>query len=620
MATSYQRKKDNFESSSTSETQDKHQNKSHIAENAVKEIFKKKHGFSNKDLEDLRRQYKDSELYDQIQEMLFEKKQILESRGRKAAKLIIDKYPNFPLGMLLKKALKLKEKLHMSDEEFSIFRKTYEDTILQRSSKSAEELELMFPKTSLGKLLGTYDLNITEGLHLAHADYAIVQDILQLHGLSKNLHVQVILQSLSYKNITNQSISVKFDPSKNSVYSAISPILVAMFLQKIDMFDNAILYGNIGNIVAARYNKKPLETSSDLHLFNNLVRNSYDVVCDRESPIKDLKNRFLLQTAVWENVLKLRMGRIFDDIVVSKFSQAVDNCRVTNYDAPDFLYAGDEAFVFRRMMNAFSIRPIIVRLRTNFPIVPFGSMGQQFNAGIAYSGEQSEIPVISQLPMMQCSIDQLNNKMTGKNISLIDGVVNAPEFMLENNVIIPRTREIEYVMGVFAIHVNRRHSKINYAKMLQPFAFNNLPIAFPNVDNVSTDAIEFPWRAPLTKNGAQFRLSSVILVTVDDNIKQLNPTANALVIGSSAIVIRHPDNVNTFNTKYYLYDPLRASRAYVNQNPAAGQAQATSYMGPYSEMQENEARKLISVQGTVFIYTAEKDIALTDQQLRYSVW
>ena len=392
---------------------------------------------------------------------------------------------------------------------------------------------------------------------------------------------------------------MKFDPTKHNVYNAINPVVAALFLSKIDALDKTMLYGNIGNIVNSRFNKKPLQTSSDLELFNNLIRNSYDVVCDRNSPIKDLKNRFILQTALWDCVVKLRQGRPFDEAASTKFNVAIDNCKVMNYDAPDLLYFSNEGVMTRRLLNSFSLRPTIIQSISTYNVFSGGVLTQT-NGPLP-----SEIPMISQIPMLNVNVSVDENK----KINLIDDALSAPEYILEkHNLMLPRTKKILYTQGLLMVHLNRRYNRVDFNKVLgrQQFAWQNLPTYFPNIDTISTSEVQVDWHKNVGRENQRCKLTSVVCILVDENI---NPNKDSHVkqgvaIGNYCINIIHPDQSSTFTTQYVVYDPIRSGNQ--GSGAAVGVVNPSNYRGPYVTLDESEAARLISKYGTVFIYTTDE--------------
>merc|ERR1711976_299595 len=125
-----------------------------------------------------------------------------------------------------------------------------------------------------------------------------------------------------------QTLTGDFDRRRNNPHCHVHPVIAAMFLPKIEIFENTIILANIAYIVKQKYNKKPIMTSNDYELFYNMIRDPTDVVCSGESPVKDLLKRSQLQCKLWESISTLRNGRYYD-CAVTALGAAVETCRRT---------------------------------------------------------------------------------------------------------------------------------------------------------------------------------------------------------------------------------------------------------------------------------------------------
>jgi hypothetical protein len=91
----------------------------------------------------------------------------------------------------------------------------------------------------------------------------------------------------------------------------------------------------------------------------NLVTDPNDVVCNADSPIKDILNRVILQMTLWKNVNRLRQGGVYDSynsFVAADFMMQIDNCKLSTYDAPDLMMIGDENIIIRRILSSLAYR------------------------------------------------------------------------------------------------------------------------------------------------------------------------------------------------------------------------------------------------------------------------
>ena len=90
--------------------------------------------------------------------------------------------------------------------------------------------------------------------------------------------------------------------------------------------------------------------------------------------MRDLKFRCALQHHLLNSVRSLRHGSYFD-CHNREFINAIENCKLNNFDNPDLLYSQDETNVLSKLLGAFSFRPIL----SQRPLATFDSNpGQLF--------------------------------------------------------------------------------------------------------------------------------------------------------------------------------------------------------------------------------------------------
>ena len=109
---------------------------SNVVDNEVRKLIKENpNHISQTTMYKLRERYGDQELLDQIQDSFVERTREVRKRAKKFARMISERYgnSNYPLHILLKKALKYKKKYNLSDPEFEEFRRIYEQQITGES-------------------------------------------------------------------------------------------------------------------------------------------------------------------------------------------------------------------------------------------------------------------------------------------------------------------------------------------------------------------------------------------------------------------------------------------------------------------------------------------------------
>ena len=416
-------------------------------EKEVSELIKK--GADKASMNDLRRKYGDDKIFDTIQEAYFEKLASLRKRSIKFTKLIERKYGMYghPLHIILNKAIKYKKKYNLSEEEFELFRQYYQKSMNSRNNNS--KLDVLLPNTNMAKIFGD-DPYTNRKIHVNEGDHRIVKEIMALYDLNRMIWQQVTLQSITYNYndnvnhhfIKNPGVNAITRPprapepaynndSKMSNYSSfIHPVIAAMFLPKIARFDEYFLFTNLAYILRCKYLGEPISTYHSYLMLYNLVTDPNDVVCNADSPIKDILNRVLLQTTLWKNVMRLRQTGIYDShnsFAAGDLMIQIDNCKLSTYDAPDLLMIGDENVIIRRLLSSLAYRcATIYSIPTIYPMIGNGVQINTLNMPMNYT-QVTKVPMIYiRLPPTNLPIYQNTSTVRddiGTNINTIGNAI-----------------------------------------------------------------------------------------------------------------------------------------------------------------------------------------------------
>jgi hypothetical protein len=419
-------------------------------EKEVSELIKK--GADKASMNDLRRKYGDDKIFDTVQEAYFEKLAAIRKRSIKFTKLIERKYGIYghPLHIILNKAIKYKKKYNLSEEEFELFRQYYQKSMNSRNNNG--KLDVLLPNTNMAKIFGDDPYN-NRKIHVNEGDHRIVKEIMALYDINRMLWQQVTLQSITYNY--NDNININYikeaglrntslinpnapvpaynNDSKIANYSSfIHPVIAAMFLPKIARFDEYFLFTNLAYILRCKYLGEPISTFHSYLMLYNLVTDPNDVVCNADSPIKDILNRVLLQTTLWKNVMRLRQTGIYDThntFAAGDLMIQIDNCKLSSYDAPDLMMIGDENVIIRRLLSSLAYRcATIYSIPTIYPMMGNGVQINTLNMPINYT-QVTKVPMIYiRLPHTNLPISQ--NTLTSRSsiaafISMIGGHINA---------------------------------------------------------------------------------------------------------------------------------------------------------------------------------------------------
>lgn len=509
-------------------------------------------------IRELRNQYKDDKLIDQIQDAYYEKMTNIRRRAMKFTKLIEKKYGQmgYPLHIVLHKALKYKKKYNLSEPEFEIFRQVYQKNL---NTRNKGEFKILAPNTNMAKVFG--DPHGEDKLVSTDAELRYVKQIIGLYNEHRPIHAQIVVQSLSYQDLALQAVApqTKFDPKMQNGASYIHPVIAAMFLPKIQKFDEYFLFSNLAFIVKAKQDKEPLVTYHNYILLYNLVTEPTDVVCSGESPLADILNRVMLQFNLWKNVLRLRQGNYYDSamsMAASDFMNTIDYCRINNYDAPDLLMIGDESVILRRLINAFAFRSIVV------VTTPFMSLGGISNVNLPIVATQViKVPMLNiRLPVFP--VNNQANLGLGVNYIKVSDSLNTTEIVYNNGRFEPRIQSVVHADEVIIFNIPRRTYQplVNMEKMFQPQNFTNMPKHALGMEKINDVNIEIDNFIKLNDSDYFDLRSAVVLNTRTDTVTQGTQNKLEYIYSSKAVLFEKPAAAagrvqQPIRTAKYVYDP-----------------------------------------------------------------
>lgn len=534
----------------------------------------------------LREKYKNQQLVDAIMDAYKKRLDYIIRKAKKFKQLIINKYAvqHLPFNKLMLKAKKYQKKYKLTDDEFNMF------INLSISDKALTREMLSMPYTQMAKMLGYESItNISEKLNVKETELFIVQEILKLYGETKSLHAQVLLQSITYRDVAPEAIVGKYDPGKHNAFSYVHPVIAALFLPKIPLLDEHMLIANLGYILSRKFDGLPIMTKPDFEVYWDLITDPNENVCSMISPIEDYKNRFLLQTKLWESVLNLRQGKYYQE-KLNDFFIAIDNCRNNIYDAPDLTYIKDEGSILRKLLSAFSLRPTIVSTFKLYNIL--GSLHNIPTIDPLYSSG------VTQFTTVPIIILRLPVSVSGQTTAIsLDDALNQPQWYVENNMIVPKAQTIIHNRDVLFFYVGRRYQSVNIARLVYPCNFVSLPMTVAGWESLNDRIVNFEMRMNIVNDTYQLR--SVVII-------ENSPTRKNLIVGSSAAIVIPMDiSLGRYEDTFLLYDPQGASEmfkvdgTYERNDPITYIPGHTPFNG---ENTPESFYKRASTRGTIFVY------------------
>lgn len=404
----------------------------------------------------------------------------IRRKAQKFATLILTKYSHLGPKRILEKAKKYKKKYEFTEDEFNAFLN------ITLSDKTFSTANIQIPNTPLSRTLG-HTVDLPAKMMVKSNELDVLQEILRLHQESQALHAQVVIQALTY--VTAEECKVlfsadprdMFDPKRDNMYSNVHPVLFALFAPKIKDIEDRMVLGSIASIVSARYHGTQFKTQPDWLLYHDLIQDPNEIVCSTAgaSPLIDLRNRVKVQVELWKNVRDLRQGKFYNP-ESTNFLVALKACKNNMYDSPDFTYVEDEGSVLRRLLSVFSYRPTIVAIKTLANSTPFS---------IAAPISDLAMTQVTTVPIINIRLPVSGTSTTAVTLATS---LSAPDFYVENKVIVPKTKQVVHSRDVVFFYCNRRSFGFDHSKLVTPsmHQFSVLPFSitgYSAINDVEVD-------------------------------------------------------------------------------------------------------------------------------------
>lgn len=580
---------------------------SHKIKAEVENLSKKK-TLSPSDIEELYRKYGNEEKI--VSEILYQRtkrfNKIKEQARHFAEKVLQNNRENpAPLHEILDRALKYKEKKKWSDVEFDEFRK---ELIYKLTGKGALEFDLnqhIFTNRSrINRTLGNNRIENYTGLNIKNTEHSILNEIFSMQIESSHLHNSAFMHSLLYTDCSLVALSGEYKREKHIASNYIHPLLICMFIPKFDIFEVHMIYSNFGNIIKLCSEKKPIITEPDALLFYDITTDPNDVVCEINSPITDLRNRYQVQIALWNIVIHLRNGNYYEAGPNTEFLSALYKCRNNLYDNADLAYGQDEGAILRKLFSVFSFRPTFIYTK---PIYSIATYGISMNESITpYPFNNQPFHTITSVPMITVQIPPTSATM--EPVDLRAALHNQTIWITENKTIVPKEQAIIYSKEVLIFYVNRRSQAIQIKTFANPIMFSHLPLSMSNFDHVNVYPIVAPERITLNSVDETFLLRSVVAVTETEIVR--GEKVIRVITGCTGLIVKHQNiPAGIYESTYYLYDPYGASIPIKSDNSGWFTNKPISMIEPYYAQPVSDDGIVnlsfadrVSKFGTIFIY------------------
>ena len=527
----------------------------------VDNLFKRPK-LSQSDFMNLRNKYGDEEFVDKLQKLYIYEDTRITKKAKKLIHALKKKYPNYkqlPYHYLLEITSKCKKKYSLSDAMYIRFKELVEQELIDNKSQ-----EVLIPSTKMMKVLGFLDLNYTMNTNknLSDLDAKCIQEIMKINAnpIFLDKQRQVILQSYIFDCKTILNGTYRPELGDSNMGPLVHPVIAALFGHKFDVLDYHFLFSNIANIVDSRYNNKNLQFISDIKLFNALVRDPNDILCNSTSPYADLLSRVRIQHCLWDTVLHFRQGKFYRSPCLSMLIQELSSCNLLSINEQSLMFGNTDGVILKRLLNAFSFRPtIIYHMPTNnnikvlFTTNPFQSVVRPIvtNTSLIYLKPPLSFDTNKQVIKISDAFRQYQP---------VYNFNEPPQF---------RETIITYSNGVIFFYVDRRQTKM-FDQALFGTTFSNvnlrfgkgIPYSVINTYDRLNQNIQVIAPNVLPINNHTYNLKSVVLAnTIDVNKHK--------IITNSSTLLFYDKKVNIGPPTCYRYDPigLNIDRNIINPVP-----------------------------------------------------
>ena len=494
----------------------------------------------------LKKSLSDSRVVDTVYEYYKKRLELIREKSNKFKRGLLQKYSFATLSTpeIIEKSKKYAKKYNLSEGEINMF-----INMVLNDPMNPNQNMYNVPATPMSRTLGySADAVMGDKLQLGEHDFPAFKEIMALHDDSEQMHRQLVLQSLLYKDCGADAMNGTFDKNKHNAFNYVHPVVAALFLPKVPYVDERMLIASIPGIVKNKSESKPIITQPDFELYWDLITDPNATVCvtDNTKTVEDLRNRSRLQVKLWESVMNLRQGKYYVDNL-PKFINCIKDCSSSIFDAPDLVYSSDEGTILRRILNAFSFRPTIVSIST---LVNSGT-----NLVSTISVSPANYTQITSVPMVNLRLPHHNLPASTLTQVSLSSALNQPQWFIEGKVLVPKSQTIIFSRNVIFFYIDRRYKAINYTLLNRPYIFSGLPQTLTGLDSINETYVEAPID-DMTVGNETFDLRSVVFCEVN-TIDAKNNTK--VITGcTTGIVLRPtPENGLTSN-EYFLYDPQGA--------------------------------------------------------------
>lgn len=513
------------------------------------------------DIQKLRKKYPDNDsTVSKIVKGCLKKNRKIHKIAEKVAMKIKTKYEmeGKPMHEIYERMLKYKKDNKWSDLQYALFMKELSRLLSGLPSNKDQKYHhgdiLALNRSRMASTLGKPEFRQGK-LDIKDSEQGILNEILSLHDSTALEYNANMMINLTHGDCSMVSMSGVFNRQKHNPANHIHPVIACMYLPKFEVLEYHTLYSDFGRLIKCFNEGSPIMTEPDYLLYMDIITDPNDVVCDHNSAIADLRNRYKVQLKLRNTVKNLRQGLYYEDAPVSEFMTALNQCRNNLYDSGEIAYQQDEGSILRRLMSVFSLRPV------TFATTPLTGMGSYFGASFGNAGVgafvQEVVTTYVSVPFV--TIQLPHNESADALVSRdLKSFLNQTLWLNDGkNNMIPCEKSLYSAKELLIFYVNRRVQHINAKTKLNPYCFNKLPLTMNTFSKVNTCPIDL--ETTLELKGDYYDLRSVVAVT-DTSIKNADGGVQYYVTGCIGLIVGKSDFASgKYSDTYYRYDPLGAA-------------------------------------------------------------
>jgi hypothetical protein len=526
---------------------------------------------------------------------------------RKFIDKIERKYGELDVPELIKKGMKFARKHGFSKAE----EKEFVDQVMKGDDIYQPYPEM--PYSDMSKFLGFS--SVPSFMNIKPTDHAILDEISQLFDGSKGIHGAIKQNLALYKSCSPEAITGRYDRDKHNIAVFIHPVIVALFLPRINAIQKRMLISNVGRMVVQRsfhllkkyqaYSSQIIgpEIQADLELMTDIARdpNSMNYFSD-DTPLSNLLKRFKIQIEVYKNVLSLRSGNYYSknesdmgDDYVSGLNKILQSYEWTYFDSPEYYHIQDEGTFLRKLLSVFSLRPTFTQLSS---LMTSSAMGYS-NFGTSRLTYVNTPIVNVRLPRISVAGNQ------AVPFIRLSSALSQTEYFIENKMIIPKHKVVIHTRDLLFFYVNRRYHEIKFQNTNFNLNYMTLPGTISNLTNVNQTELHFDEKFQIGSDREPFFLRSVVVLNF---IPYLD--SKITTIGCSTIVINNQSpgqNLVRANPVYFYYNPVTANLMFVGNNKQYTTNKPVMTIPEYKTATGPGFYDLARKFGTIFVYSGKED-------------